>query len=141
VEHKLNHKPLRNDAPLHRPPSKAKASTHNRRTKQSDPFYASTRWHKLRRVVLRRARYLCAMCGVNVRDAYAARVDHIRSRKHYPELAFSLDNLQVLCAACDNRKHNDKGYSATRRKAINATHRHGKKKPDDPQYTRPLLVL
>ena len=36
------------------------------------------------------------------------RVDHILARSTHPHLENNLDNLQTLCAACDNRKHIEK---------------------------------
>jgi hypothetical protein len=36
-------------------------------------------------------------------------VDHVKPRSKYPELALDLDNLQILCAACNTRK-GDRDY-------------------------------
>lgn len=58
------------------------------------------RWPALRLAALRRDGWQCVKCGGKSR----LQVDHIRSVAVSPGRAFSLDNLQVLCAGCHSRK-------------------------------------
>ncbi len=77
------------------------------------------------------------ICGADVSARGAARVDHIKPRSRYPELAWSLDNLRTLCSGCDNQSHREKampGYRGERieRVVIRGFDRHGV--PLDPNY-------
>jgi len=74
----------------------------------ADPFYSSAAWRDLRRRALRRDRYRCVLCGVDVRKLGASRVDHIQPRRRRPDLALVLANLRSLCATCDNRQAREK---------------------------------
>ena len=58
-------------------------------------FLKDKRWPALRLEALRRDSWRCVVCGSKVR----LEVDHIEPTRDRPDLAFSLDNLQVLCAA------------------------------------------
>lgn len=58
------------------------------------------RWKALRLKALRRDKWRCKECGARRR----LEVDHIKSRRTHPELAWELSNLQVLCASCHTRK-------------------------------------
>lgn len=80
-----------------------------------DPFYRSPEWRAARAKVLRGSGWRCAWCGADCRGPGGARVDHVRSRKAAPELALHLPNLRVLCPACDNRRHVEKGGRAQQR--------------------------
>ncbi len=75
--------------------------------KRADPFYYSKEWRKARASCLRRDKYRCVNCGQSVRAKGAARIDHIRSRRQYPDLALFLPNLRTLCVACDNARSVD----------------------------------
>lgn len=72
-------------------------------------IYDDSRWKALRLKALRRAGWKCESCGANVRGKGLSRVDHKQSVAAAPELAFELDNLRVLCGACDNARHSEKG--------------------------------
>jgi 5-methylcytosine-specific restriction endonuclease McrA len=80
-----------------------------RKPKGTDPFYLTPEWHATRVRVLRRDGYTCTSCGASVRGKGLSRVDHIRTRKDAPHLAMDPNNLRTLCAACDNRRHSEKG--------------------------------
>jgi 5-methylcytosine-specific restriction endonuclease McrA len=53
----------------------------------------SARWPAMRQQALRRDGFKCVKCGATGR----LEVDHIKSVRLSPELAWSLDNLQTLC--------------------------------------------
>lgn len=70
-------------------------------------FFNSSDWLRLRVNVLEKYGSSCMMCGRNYRDdRVKIHVDHIKPRSKYPELALSLDNLQVLCQDCNIGKGN-----------------------------------
>jgi 5-methylcytosine-specific restriction endonuclease McrA len=75
----------------------------------SDPFYGTPAWKALRTKACRLAGWRCQWCGANLRGRGLARVDHVRTRASAPALALVLQNLRVLCATCDNRRHHEKG--------------------------------
>lgn len=61
--------------------------------------YNSTRWKALRRSALSNSRGRCVFCGTRGKYMY---VDHIKSVRSRPDLAFDVRNLQVLCASHHN---------------------------------------
>lgn len=71
-----------------------------------DPFLQSREWRTLRMRALERDGGRCACCGRTAGDGVVINVDHIKPRAHYPELALTLTNLQVLCDACNHGKGN-----------------------------------
>ena len=83
--------------------------------KRGDSFYYSPEWRAIRRQVLARDRYRCAVCGCVVSAPGAARVDHIIPRRERPDLAMVLGNLRTLCALHDNQGHSEKGKGGGRR--------------------------
>ena len=48
----------------------------------------------------------CQCCGATPATGATINVDHIKPRKFFPELALSVDNLQVLCHECNHGKGN-----------------------------------
>ncbi len=60
----------------------------------------SPRWKFLRKVAKDRDGWKCVKCEYRGR----LEVDHIKSVRDAPELAFDLDNLQSLCRRCHSRK-------------------------------------
>lgn len=71
----------------------------------AEEFYASLSWKKLRYQALAKSAGKCQCCGANG-DKAPLHVDHVKPRSKYPDLALSLDNLQVLCADCNIGKLN-----------------------------------
>ena len=70
--------------------------------KQAGPsFYESDSWRLLRYQALKRHGAKCQLCGATKQDGAILQVDHIKPRSKYPNLALSLDNLQVLCRPCN----------------------------------------
>ena len=71
-----------------------------------DPFLLCAEWKTLRMRALERGGAKCACCGRSAADGARMNVDHIKPRRFYPELALTLDNLQVLCSDCNHGKGN-----------------------------------
>jgi 5-methylcytosine-specific restriction protein A len=65
----------------------------------NDPFYLSPEWRKVRRRVLRRD----PMC-IECHEALSCRVDHIKPKRMFPELALDEDNLRGMCEPCHNKR-------------------------------------
>lgn len=63
------------------------------------------KWAGLRKIVLSAFGSRCMCCGY-ISGKYPPNVDHIKPRKYYPDLALSIENLQVLCAGCNKAKGN-----------------------------------
>lgn len=86
----------------------------NKKTKRSkrkkrlirDEFLHSYEWRKLRIKAIEKYGNRCQCCGAGPKDGATINVDHIKPRKHYPELALDLDNLQILCHTCNHGKGN-----------------------------------
>lgn len=74
-------------------------------SKQSD-FYRSIAWLRLRVQAFEKYGNQCACCGATPADGTRLHVDHIKPRSTHPELALELDNLQILCEACNLGKSN-----------------------------------
>jgi 5-methylcytosine-specific restriction endonuclease McrA len=77
--------------------------------KRADPFYQSPAWKTLRAQAIRRDGWCCVVCRASVRAKGAARVDHIKPRREFPELALALSNVRTLCINCDAKRHAEKG--------------------------------
>lgn len=72
----------------------------------SDAFLRSYEWRRLRMVVIKERGARCECCGRTPKDGIGINVDHIKPRKHHPELALVKSNLQVLCGDCNHGKGN-----------------------------------
>ena len=72
----------------------------------SDDFLRSFEWRKLRMEVLKKYGAVCQCCGATRHTGAVINVDHIKPRKYFPELSLDIDNLQVLCGACNHGKGN-----------------------------------
>ena len=72
----------------------------------SREFLESVEWRAIRYDALKRNNGCCELCGASKNDGVVLNVDHIKPRKHHPELALDINNLQVLCAACNHGKGN-----------------------------------
>ncbi len=82
---------------------------------QKKKFYKSKEWKLLRLKVLDRDNYECQECkrkGLLYTDKHDSNkhkqldVDHLKEIKYYPELALEIDNCEVKCVRCHNKKHN-----------------------------------
>lgn len=61
---------------------------------------STRRWQTLRHKILERDDWKCCCCG----DRRRLEIDHIKSVRLAPELAFEPSNLQALCGPCHTRK-------------------------------------
>lgn len=66
--------------------------------------------------------FTCCGCGCTIKKSINRHVDHIKPKKHHPELEFYVSNLQVLCRTCNAHKSTYTGEDwqevvAERRKA------------------------
>jgi hypothetical protein len=75
--------------------------------KETD-FYRSNAWLKLRTQAFEKYGNRCACCGVTPTQDPNVRlhVDHIKPRSIHSELALDINNLQILCEACNLGKSN-----------------------------------
>lgn len=72
----------------------------------SKEFLESPAWKRLRIQAFEKYGNRCQCCGASPSDGVRLNVDHIQPRKLFPELALSLENLQVLCSDCNQGKGN-----------------------------------
>lgn len=82
------------------------ALARSKRTTPAKDFYQSREWASVRYAALIRADGRCSCCGASKNDGAVLHVDHIKPRSKFPELALTLDNLQVLCDLCNVAKSN-----------------------------------
>jgi hypothetical protein len=66
-----------------------------------DSFFTSRAWRDLRYEALLLHGARCQCCGATRDDGRRMHVDHIKPRHRFPELALTLENLQVLCDECN----------------------------------------
>lgn len=72
----------------------------------SDAFLQTYEWRRVRMVALKLHGARCQACGATPSTGAVMNVDHIKPRKLFPDLALSLENLQVLCHECNHGKGN-----------------------------------
>ena len=94
--------------------------------RETDPFYTSGPWLRIRDLALRRDHGTCVWCrraGRTARDAHGRRVPvratlvhHIIPRSERPDLELVLDNLVSLCARCHDEAHPEKHAGLTQKK-------------------------
>lgn len=75
-----------------------------RKVRKINVFYDSREWKELRYAALKRYGAKCGLCGVTRADGAVLNVDHIKPRSKFPELALDIENLQILCAWCNQGK-------------------------------------
>jgi 5-methylcytosine-specific restriction endonuclease McrA len=71
-----------------------------------DHFLESWEWRTIRARALEKHGARCQACGRTARDGVIINVDHVQPRARFPELALTLDNLQILCEPCNHGKGN-----------------------------------
>ena len=88
--------------------------------KQTEPFYSTAAWQRLREVVLQRDRGMCVECmrlyelGLIRRPRRAQMVHHIVPVKDAPQLSLVAENLESLCYKHHEEKHPEKRSAETR---------------------------
>ncbi|HAU85073.1 MAG TPA: HNH endonuclease [Lachnospiraceae bacterium] len=80
------------------------ANTEARRNYERDPMIGSYRWKKKREFIRRRDNNMCQRCLIKYKliTTTDLSVHHIKSRNHYPELAWDDDNLICVCGSCNS---------------------------------------
>jgi hypothetical protein len=68
--------------------------------------YYGESFRKLRLQVFLRDGEVCAYCNEKPKPGISLTVDHIKPVSKFPELALDIDNLQVLCWECNQKKSN-----------------------------------
>lgn len=80
------------------------ASERFKRSSAAVSFYDSPAWLELRYRALKLHGGHCQCCGSAPSPNNPLQVDHIKPRSRFPELELDLNNLQVLCKACNMGK-------------------------------------
>lgn len=99
------YKPKTQYAPTEIKITKYKYSNNDWRYIKSNEFLESYEWRKVRYEALLKNGRQCQCCGAKPPNV-ALHVDHIKPRKTHPQLALSVDNLQILCEECNHGKGN-----------------------------------
>jgi len=73
---------------------------------KSRVFFDSKAWKRLRYQALKKHGNKCQCCGASPKEGAVLNVDHILPRRLFPQQALQLENLQVLCADCNEGKGN-----------------------------------
>jgi len=98
--------------------------------KESDPFYHSAEWKRLRKAALQRDHGMCRNCMDRMQAGFggapnrATMVHHVIPRSERPDLALVLENLVSLCDSCHNAEHPEK-RSKKKRKTLEKIGQHG----------------
>lgn len=71
-----------------------------------DSFLGTYEWRTLRMKALKKYGAKCQCCGATPDTGAVMNVDHIKPRRIFPHLALDINNLQVLCGACNHGKGN-----------------------------------
>lgn len=71
-----------------------------------DKFLDNPEWKQLSAKIIEKYGERCVCCGAfpTPNKKVIIEVDHIKPRKTHPELAWDVNNLQVLCSDCNSGK-------------------------------------
>jgi hypothetical protein len=72
----------------------------------TDAFLSSYEWRRVRMEALKKYGPVCQCCGASPATGAVINVDHIKPRRVFPELALTVENLQILCHECNHGKGN-----------------------------------
>lgn len=67
-------------------------------------FYSSSKWRKLRKRALIRDEYCCVSCKREGIIQVGEVADHILPTEFFWDKRLDINNIQVLCKACHNKK-------------------------------------
>lgn len=90
--------------------------------KETNPFYKTKAWRKVRQDALDRDGGICQDClqmyreGLIHKPNNATMVHHIHPIEECPEEALLLSNLISLCDDCHNKRHPEKGWKPAEKK-------------------------
>jgi 5-methylcytosine-specific restriction protein A len=77
-------------------------------------FYSTDRWRRFRAWFLDQ-HPVCVMCEEQGVAVPATEVDHIKSRREFPELAFEESNCRACCKPChSSRTAREQGFGRRR---------------------------
>ena len=98
-----NHKPSGHEVKSLMRKEKKKAAKQKRfKNLINSGMYRSEEWRVLRFRALEASDGCCVLCGRSkAKHGVVMHVDHIKPKSAFPELAFALSNLQVLCEDCN----------------------------------------
>ena len=97
--------------------------------KESDPFYNSAEWKRLRKAVLQRDHGMCCDCmdrmraGIGIKPRRAVMVHHVIPRSERPDLELVMENCRSLCAQC-HEEHHPERRSKKKRKTLEKIGQH-----------------
>lgn len=86
--------------PVHKTKAKKKRSPKRHR----DKFYQTREWKNVRYDVLTERGARCECCGVSPREGAVMNVDHIVPVSRAWDRRLDKNNLQILCASCNQGK-------------------------------------
>lgn len=69
----------------------------------SEMFQRTEQWKAVRQRAIDLHGPICMCCG----STEEIQVDHIKPKSEHPELALTVDNLQILCWSCNRKKWKD----------------------------------
>ena len=72
-----------------------------RHRRESNAFYCSTPWRKLRAWKLGETPW-CELCDAKGQNTLATHVHHVKPIRTHPTLALTYSNLQSICQPCHN---------------------------------------
>ncbi len=97
--------------------------------KESDPFYHTKEWKRIRKDALQRDGGMCQDCmdrmraEIGYKPKRSTMVHHIIPRSERPDLELDPDNLRALCAECHEREHPER-RSKKKRKTLERIGQH-----------------
>lgn len=97
-----------------------------RRTRDTDSFYRSRRWRRLRAAILRRDGYMCREARRFGKRVPANTVHHVFPRELFPEYQWAPWNLVSLSAAAHDAMH-DRATGALTRAGVDLLKRTARK--------------
>jgi len=85
---------------------------------EANVFYASTEWQLIRELVIMDRGRICQECEQPIINDSDLRIDHIKRKDKFPELALDKSNLIILCSRC----YSDKGVPCKESKTTAISH-------------------